>query len=93
LETHLIFSTYKLELPNNPNTFPIFHASELKRFIANDPDLFPSHELTKPGPVVTSEGEVEWTIEKIVDEHKRGKGKQYLVKWVGYGEEENRWLP
>jgi hypothetical protein len=42
---------------------------------------------------VTEEGEEEWAVEKIVDERKRGRRIEYLVKWVGYGDEENRWLP
>jgi hypothetical protein len=38
------FSAYTLKLPNSPNIFPTFHVSKLKRFNANDPTLFPSHE-------------------------------------------------
>jgi hypothetical protein len=29
-EAHPLFSTYKIEMLNNPNSFPVFHASELK---------------------------------------------------------------
>jgi hypothetical protein len=90
---HAEFSTYTPDLPNHPNIFPTFHASELKRFVANDPVLFPSREDARPGPIVTADGQEEWVVEKIVDERRRGRGIQYLVKWVGYGDEENRWLP
>lgn len=31
-------STYMLDIPTN--TYPLFHASELKKHIANDPELF-----------------------------------------------------
>lgn len=41
-KSHPEFSTYTLKMPNLPNVFPTFHASQLKRFVANDPDLFPS---------------------------------------------------
>jgi hypothetical protein len=34
-------SEYTLKLPNNPNTFPGFHAHLLKQYIPNDPLLFP----------------------------------------------------
>ncbi|GBE82212.1 hypothetical protein SCP_0405950 [Sparassis crispa] len=38
-------SNYTLDMPNNPNKFATFHASELKPHIANDDWLFP-HQLT-----------------------------------------------
>ena len=34
-------SEYTLKLLNNPNTFPGFHAHLLKRYVPNDPLLFP----------------------------------------------------
>ena len=37
-------SEYTLKLPNNPNTFPSFHAHLLKMYVPNDPLLFPGHE-------------------------------------------------
>jgi len=87
------FSTYTLELPNSPNVFPTFHASELKPHVSNDASLFPSREHARPGPVVTAEGIEEFAVEHIIDERRRGRGMQYLVRWVGYGPEEDRWLP
>ena len=41
-------SEYTLKLPNNPTTFPSFHAHLLKRHIANDPLLFPDREPSQP---------------------------------------------
>lgn len=38
-------SEYTLKLPNNPNSFPSFHAHLLKRYIPIDPLLFPDHDL------------------------------------------------
>jgi hypothetical protein len=46
-----------------------------------------------PGPVVTLDGIEEHTIEKIVDERKRGHGTQYLVRWVGYPPDHDQWMP
>jgi hypothetical protein len=43
--------------------------------------------------VVTDNGEEEWFIDRILDERAHGKGKQYLVRWRGWGAEEDRWLP
>jgi Chromo (CHRromatin Organisation MOdifier) domain len=93
IDKHEKFSTYTLDLPNSPNIFPTFHVSVLKRFTPNDPSLFPSREHTRPGLVVTSEGVVEFAVDRIMDECRHGRGMQYLVRWVGYGPEEDRWLP
>jgi hypothetical protein len=60
-------SEYTLHLPNNSQTFPGFHSSLLKPFISNDPTLFPDHEFTQPGAVVTEDGTEENMIDKIVD--------------------------
>lgn len=86
-------SEYTLRLPNNPKTFPGFHASLLKPFIPNDPTLFPDREFTRPGTVVTEDGTEENMIDKIVDARRRGRGRQYLVRWVGYDRDHDEWLP
>ena len=85
-------SKYTLRLPNNPQTFPRFHSSLLKPFIPNDPTLFPDQEFTWPGAVVTEDGTEENMIDKIVDAHRHGRGKQYLVRWVGYDQDHDKWL-
>jgi hypothetical protein len=86
-------SEYTLKLPNNPQLFPGFHSHLLKRYVPNNPELFPTREPARPGPVITPDGAVEWTVEKIVDERRRGRGKQYLVRWDGYGPEFDEWVP
>jgi hypothetical protein len=91
--THPETSNYTLRLPPSSTMFPTFHASELKRFEANDRDLFPSWELSRPGPIVTEEGMEEYLVEEIIDVRKRGQGWQFLVRWSGYGPEHDDWLP
>jgi hypothetical protein len=86
-------SEYTLKLPNNPNTFPGFHAHLLKRYIPNDPLLFPDQEPARPRPIVTEDGTEEWYIDKIVDARRRGRGVQYLVRYEGYGREHDGWRP
>jgi hypothetical protein len=39
------------------------------------------------------DGMQEYFVEKIIDVHKHGCGMQYLVRWLGYGVEEDQWLP
>jgi hypothetical protein len=86
-------SEYTLKLPNNPNTFPGFHAHLLKRYVPNDPLLFPDREPARPRPIVTEDGTEEWYIDKIVDARRRGRGVQYLVRYEGYGREHDEWRP
>jgi hypothetical protein len=85
-------STVTIDLPNHPNTFPTFHTSQVRPFMENDKELFPGRELDEPPPVFV-EDEEEYFVDRILDERKRGRGIQYLVRWLGYGPEEDRWLP
>lgn len=88
-DVHPETSKYTLNLPNEPERFPTFHSSQLRT--SNDSCL-----MTTPcshGPVVTPDGEEEWLIDHIVDQRTRGRGQQYLVRWIGWGPEEDRWLP
>jgi hypothetical protein len=92
IEKHAEFSTYTLDLPNQPNIFPVFHASEIEPFIENDDDKFPSRKNNEPPPVVV-DGEQEYFVDEILDERRRGRGHQDLVRFTGYGPESDLWLP
>jgi Chromo (CHRromatin Organisation MOdifier) domain len=86
-------SAYTLDLPNEPDRFATFHASELRKFVPNDDDKFPARKLSHPGLVMTPDGEEEWLIDRILDERVQGRGRRFLVRWHGWGPEEDRWLP
>jgi len=86
-------SAYTLDLPNKPDRFPTFHAAQLRKHIPNDDKKFPARKLPQPGPVITLDGQEEWLIDRILDEHVHGKSRQFLVRWRGWGPEEDRWLP
>ena len=86
-------STVKLDLPLGTKVHPVFHTSQVLPYFENDPVLFPNHEFTKPLPISNDQGEAEYFIRDIIDERPSGCGYKYLVWWVGYSEEENRWLP
>ena len=85
-------STATLDLPNSPNSFPTFHTSVLRPYVENDATLFLGHEFGKPAPIQNDEGDEEYYVRDIIDGRKRGRGYQYLVRWVGYGPEEDRWI-
>ncbi|GAA5830400.1 hypothetical protein JCM3770_006073, partial [Rhodotorula araucariae] len=85
-------STYRLSLPPGDKAHPVFHASKLKLYHANDPLLAPHREAPRPEPIDV-EGAAEYEVEAIVDERGRGTGRRYLVKWVGYPSSDNTWEP
>lgn len=93
LEAYPDSSTYKLLLPASSKQTPLFHVSQLQPHLENDATLFPSPELQRPGPIITEQGATEYFIDHILDERPRGRGKQYLVRWLGYGPESDLWLP
>ena len=92
ISTNERHSTVTLDLPNAPNAFPVFHTSEVRQFLENDDNLFPSRALNPPQPVIIR-GEQEFFIDKIVDERRRNKKTQYRVRWQGEGPEGDKWLP
>ena len=92
IDAHVATSNYTLDLPNSPNTYPTYHASELKAFVPNDASLFLSHKLSNPQPVVTLDGLEEFLVQDIIDARRRGRSRQYLVRWVGYGPKHDHWL-
>ena len=56
-------------------------------------ELFPSCKLEEPLPILTDDGTEEYYIDCILDVRRQGRGWQYLVRWHGYGQEEDKWLP
>lgn len=83
-------SMVTLNIPHS-NVFPTFHTSLLKPFVRNDVAKFPLGTLESPRAVIV-DGEEEYFVDKIVDDRMVGKRKQYLVKWVNEGPQNNRWI-
>jgi hypothetical protein len=92
IDMHLTTSNYTLKLPNSPNTCPMYHTSKLKPFVLNKASLFPSRKLSQPKPILTADGLEEFLVQDIIDARRQGHSWQYLVQWVGYGPEHDRWL-
>ena len=80
---------FELSLPGSLRIHPVFHVSLLKRSIANP---FPDREPEAPAPVLV-EGNEEFVVETVLDCRKRRGQTQFLIKWKGYGPEENSWEP
>lgn len=82
---------YRLELPPVLKIHDVFHVSLLKQYR-------PSGRVQPPPLPILIDGVLEFEVEAILKHRKRryGRGKpkvQYLVKWLGYGEEHNSWEP
>jgi hypothetical protein len=80
---------YRLQLPKSwTRIHPVFN--EILLTPVEDPQFIQQKEPEPPGPI-DMEGEAEYEIEEVLSSRKRGRGIQYLVKWKGYGNEENTW--
>jgi hypothetical protein len=85
-------STVTLDIPTAPNLFPTFHTTHVKMHQENDNLKYPSRSLDKPGPILVDDVP-EYTVEHILDHKKfRGDNFKYLVRWAGYGPEDNLWI-
>jgi len=76
-------TAYKLQLPENLKIHPVFHVSLLKAYqgIAKEPDG------------IELEDDTEFEVERIVTHVTRHGSLHYLVKWVGYDDSHNQYLP
>ena len=82
---------YRLDLPASMSRIhPVFHVSKLAEYKSNG-------TVQPPPPPVELEGELEYTVECILDKRiwkiRRKSYTEYLIKWTGYGHEHNSWEP
>lgn len=80
---------YQLAIPRSLRVSPVFHVSLLKKVYTSplSPPISPP-----PPPRMVAGGPV-YTVQKLLDVRRVGRGWQYLVDWTGYGPEERSWVP
>ena len=91
IEARIGHHAYKLKLPPGmKGVHPVFHETLLRPF---KKDIIKGRTQDPPPPVELIEGGNRYEVEEILDSRKVGRGVQYLVKWEGYGQNENSWEP
>ena len=81
---------YCLKLPPSISCIhPVFHVVKL---LPAPPDLIEIHEARPPPPPEIIGGEKRYEVKEVIDSQMRYQKLQYLVRWKGYGCEENLWI-
>lgn len=80
---------YKLALPAKFRIHPVIHVSQLKRYV---PPSNYSKKYARPAPEIVDGKEVH-EIERILDRRTRYNRTEYLVRWKGFSEDDDEWLP
>jgi hypothetical protein len=84
-------NAYRIELPRGSRAHDVINVQHLERYQPSD--TFGRKDA--PPPVMVAEDGDYYEPEQIL-KHRTWSGKgsrtEYLVSWVGYGAEENRWL-
>ena len=81
-------SAFHLQLPSSMKIHPVFHVSLLEPNVAN---TFPGRVVPPPLPILV-DGFEEFEVRSVLDSKFRRRKLYYLVEWVGYSEEHNKWV-
>ena len=83
-------SAYHLKLPKSWTVHPVFNKVLLQPHIG---PKFPGQDIYNHPPPDLIDDQEEFDVEEILDTRIQRKRREYLVKWKGYGSEDNTWEP
>ena len=85
-------SSYRLQMPPATRMFDVFHVSKLREYFTSA--LFP-HDLMPPA--LNVDGQPEYEVSSILNSRQvmvgRSLQSQFLVRWVGYSNAWDEWVP
>jgi hypothetical protein len=82
-------TSFRVDVPGLDNVHPVFHASLLEPFVQQGSIPHPDTPITD---TLRSYGDDVYEVEELRDRRRNDNNQwEYLVKWKGYGEEENSW--
>lgn len=81
--------SYRLALPPHLRHHPVIHVSALKPFSGSaNPSTF-----RDPPPPDLIDGELHFHVEAFLNDRGSGRRRRFLVKWTGYDDVHNDWVP
>ena len=80
--------TVELELPSHLKIHPRINRDQVKKY--HPPPIL---STSPPAPIKNKKGEIEYFIDKILQQRKRRGREEFLVRWLGYGACDDTWEP
>lgn len=82
-------TAFKVDVPGLGNVHPVWHASLLEPY---NPSSSIPHPNAQIQDTLREQGDDVYEVDEVLDQRRDEDGQwQYLVKWTGYGQEENSW--